>query len=240
MGQQTTLSAAELIGGTTKVDAERIGFLSDDHNANEDGGDLPAEVFAAFEGVDLIVHLGHMGVRDIFARGVLDRLATVATVLAVRDQSTAPDGTKIITPAEGERVKGLTRVIDVGGLRVGVVHNLAIPPGPEIGAPPGGLPELTDVPVRDVLREKFGGEVEVVAYASTHRAAAILADGILFVNPGSPTYPKGPGYVAGQRQLGTVGILDVSSRVPAFEIIDLHHFSTVESASEQQRVAAPA
>jgi predicted phosphodiesterase len=240
MGEQTPLPAADMIGGTTTVEARRIGFLGDDHNANEDGSDLPAEVLAAFEGVDLIVHLGHMGVRDLFARGTLDRLATIAPVLAVRDQSTAPDGTKIITPAEGERVKGLTRVIDLKGMRVGAVHNLAIAPGPEIGAPPGGLPELTGVPVRDVIQSKFGGDVEVVAYASTHRAAAILADGILFVNPGSPTYPKGPGYVAGQRQLGTVGILDVSSGAPAFEVVELRHFSTDESASEQQPVAAAA
>jgi predicted phosphodiesterase len=240
MPDQTALSSADLIGGTTKVDARRIGLLSDDHNANEDGSDLPDEVFAAFDGVDLIVHLGHMGVRDMFARGTLDRLATLAPVFAVRDQSTAPDGTKLITPADGERVKGLTRVIDLGGLRLGAVHNLAIPPGPEIGAPPGGLPELNGVPVGDVVRQKFGEPVEVVAYASTHRAAAVLADGVLFVNPGSPTYPKGPGYVAGQRQLGTVGILDVSSGVPAFEIVELRHFSTVDSASEQQRVATPA
>jgi predicted phosphodiesterase len=236
----TTLSSADLFGGTTQVDARRIGFLSDDHNANEDGSDLPAEVLAAFEGVDLIVHLGHMGMRDQFARGTLDRLATVAPVLAVRDQSTAPDGTKVITPAEGERVRGLTRVIDVGGLCVGAVHNLAIPPGPEIGAPPGGLPELHGLPIRDAVREKFGAGVDIVAYAGTHRAAAVLADGILFVNPGSPTYPKGPGYVAGQRQLGTVGILDVSSGVPAFEVIDLRHFSTVGNVNEQQPVAATA
>jgi putative phosphoesterase len=234
------LSATDLIGGTTTVDAHRIGFLSDDHNANEDGSDLPAEVLAAFEGVDLIVHLGHMGMRDMFARGTLDRLATVAPVLAVRDQSTAPDGTKIITPAEGERVKGLTRVLNVNGLRIGAVHNLALPPGPELVAPPGGLPELNGLPIRDVLQQKFGAEVDVVAYASTHRAAAVLANGILFVNPGSPTYPKGPGYAAGQRQLGTVGILDVSSGVPIFEIVDLHHFGAADSASEQQRVAATA
>jgi putative phosphoesterase len=240
MGQQMALSAADLIGGATKVDARRIGFLSDDHNAHEDGSDLPTEVFAAFEGVDLIVHLGHMGMRDMYARGTLDRLATLAPVLAVRDQSTAQDGSKIVTPADGERVKGLTRVIDVGALRIGAVHNLAIPPGPEIAAPPGGLPGLHAVPVGEVVRAKFGEPVEVVAYASTHRAAAVLADGILFVNPGSPTYPKGPGYVAGQRQLGTVGILDVSSGVPAFEIVDLSHFSTDDNASERQRVAATA
>jgi len=239
VAQQSVLSPAEAIAGVSRVDARRIGFLSDDHNTQQDGSDLPAEVLAAFEGVDLIVHLGHMGVRDMFARGVLDRLATAAPVLAVRDQSTAKDGTKLITPAEGERVKGLTRIIEAGGLGIGAVHNLSIPPGPEIVAPPGGLPELSGVRVREVVREKFGGPVDVVAYASTHRAAAIVADGVLFVNPGSPTYPKGPGYTAGQRQLGTVGILEIADGIAAFEVVELRHFAAAEPPAEQ-RAAVPA
>lgn len=239
MTQLTDLSTAEQIAGATAVDARRIGFISDDHNANEDGSDLPAEVLAAFAGVDLIVHLGHMGVRDMFARGTLDRLAAVAPVLAVRDQSTAKDGAKLITPADGERVRGLTRVIESQGVRIGAVHNLAIAPGREIGAPAGGLLELVGVPVREAVSEKFGGTVDVVAYAGTHRAVATLADGILFVNPGSPTYPKGPGYTAGQRQLGTVGILDVTSGIPSFEVVDLRHYATTNSQAEE-KAAVPA
>src|SRR5207249_37010 len=77
----TELAQAEAIAPVTRVRATRIGFLSDDHNTRDDGSDLPAEVLEAFRGAgcDLIVHLGHMGVRDdTLGRGVLDRLSAVA------------------------------------------------------------------------------------------------------------------------------------------------------------------
>ena len=111
-------------------------------------------------------------------------------------------------------------------------------PGPAIATPPGGLPALEGVDVRAVLREKFGGPVDIVAYASTHREAAILKDGVLFVNPGSPTFPRGrPGRIQGQRALGTVGVLDVGGGVAVFEVI---HLAEIASAAKQPAPAAAA
>jgi putative phosphoesterase len=225
------LTEAEAIAGTTSVPARRIGLIGDDHSADEAGSDLPQEVIAAFEGVDLIVHLGHMGFREILGRGVLDRLAAVAPVLAVRDYSTDDEGNPYVTPSDGDRVAGLTRVIKAGDVRVGAVHNPGRPPGPEITTPPGGLPELSGVTVEKVLTAKFGQPVDVVAYASSHRAAAVTADGVLFVNPGSPTYPKGPGRVPGVRALGTVGILEITDGSIAFEVIELSNI-TIPDAQE--------
>ena len=234
MTTEPTLPDTEAIARPARVDARRIGFVSDDHNRKERGGDLPDETLAALQGVELIVHLGHMD-----DRSVLDKLETVAPVLAVRDYSTKqPEKTRFITAAEGDRVAGLARVIEAGGLRIGAIHNLAMPPGPEIPAPAGGLPELARGKARDIVKAKFGGDVDVVAYASTHRAVAAIADGILFVNPGSPTYPKGPGYTAGQKQLGTVGILEIANGVPLFEVVDLRHFATERAAEEKTAVAA--
>lgn len=225
MTAEVIVPEAELRAAVTQLDARRIGLIGDDHNSEDDGGDLPPEVFKAFDDVDVILHLGHMGVREGLARGVLDRLAEAAPVLAVRDFSTGNDGNPYVTPADGDRVSGLARVVEAGGLRIGAVHNLGRPPGPEIVTPPGGLPELAGVAVREVLDEKFGGPVDVVVYAGSHRAAAILAAGVLFVNPGSPAYPKGPGRVAGQRALGTVGVLEVNDAVATFEILELSLFS---------------
>lgn len=225
MTSQELLSADEAIGGVTRVTARRIGLLADDHNSADDGSDLPDEVIKAFDGVELIVHLGHMGVRQLLARGVLDRLESVAPTLAVRDYSTDQDGNQFVTPSEGSRVAGVTRVIEAGGLRIGVVHNPAQPPGPAIPAPPGGIAEPGGLALADVLAEKFGGPVDVVAYGGTHRPVAIRAQGVLFVNPGSPTYPKGPGRIAGQRGLGTVGLLEVNDGVASFELIELSTLS---------------
>lgn len=53
-----------------------IGFLADTHSRKADGSDLPEAVERAFRGVDLIVHLGDIGVK-----GILDRLGRIAPVL---------------------------------------------------------------------------------------------------------------------------------------------------------------
>jgi putative phosphoesterase len=218
---ESLLSPAEALAPSTSVSVRRIGLIGDDHNSEADGRDLPAEVLEAFRDTELIIHLGHMGVREQLARGVLDRLSEVAPVLAVRDVSTNSDGEQFVTPGDGTRVAGLARVIDVGGVRIGALHSLGQPPGPPIVAAPGGVPELADVVLPDVVAEKFGGRVDVVAFASTHRAVAAVGGGVLFVNPGSPTYPKGPGRVPGTRALGTVGVLDVDRGAVSFEIVEL-------------------
>lgn len=225
MTVEAMVSEAELRAPVRPVPARRIGLIGDDHNEKEDGGDLPAEVLTAFEGVDLILHLGHMGAGRSLGRGVLERLGGVAPVLAVRDVSFDESRNPFVTPADGERVAGLARVVEAGGLRIGAVHNLSKSPGPEIVTPPGGLPELSGVAVAEVVAEKFGGPVDVVAYAGSHRPAAVLAGGVLFVNPGSPTYPKGPGRVAGERALGTVAVLDTAGGVAAFELLELSVFT---------------
>ncbi len=221
----------DAIAPPLRIQARRIGLIGDDHNELPDGSDLPAEVLTAFEGLDAIIHLGHMGVKHEPARGVLDRLGSIAPVYAVRDYSLDVNDSLQLSPADGERVAGLSRVIEAGGLRIGAIHNPARPPGPEIPTPPGGLPELHGLDVRSALAEKFGGPVDVVAYAGSHRPVAILARGVLWVNPGSPTYPKGPGRLAGKRALGTVGILDVSDGICSFEVIDLAVLAAASAAS---------
>lgn len=217
---EDSLATDDAIAGVTIVTARRIGVLADDHNETSD--DLPAEVLEAFDGVDLILHLGHRGPAD----GTMERLEKVAPVLGVRDYSRGPDGNPALTSADGTRVAGLTRVVETGGLKIGAVHNPAQSPGPEIPSPPGGIVEPGGLALGDVLAEKFGGPVDIVAYGGSHRAAAVYAQGVMFVNPGSPNYPKGPGRVAGQKSLGTVGLLEVNDGVAAFEIVELSTLST--------------
>jgi predicted phosphodiesterase len=167
-----------------------------------------------------------MGQRERFARGALDRLETVAPVLGVRDYSVGKDGAQLVSPADGNRIAGMTRVVEAAGVRIGLIHNLGKGPGPEIPAAPGGLPEIDGAALTTTLAQKFGGPVDVVAYAGTHRAATLSAGGVLFVNPGSPTYPKGPGRVPGVRTHGTVGVLELSDGAIAYECIDLHCLAT--------------
>jgi predicted phosphodiesterase len=217
------------LGKTVALDARRIGLIADSHCDQEDGGDLPAEVFEALSGVDLILDLGHTGSPQRLCRGVLDRLEQLAPVLSVRDFYGGDE--PVLSPPDGQRVDGIARVIDLGGVRVGAIHNLERGPGPVIEAPPGGLPELDASTVRSAVSEKFGGPVDVVAYGGTHRPVSLLADGVLFVNPGSPRYPKGPGRVAGELALGTVGVLTVDDGAMSFEVIDLQVLNTSTAAA---------
>jgi putative phosphoesterase len=210
------------LGEVVSVSARRIGLVADSHCDREDGSDLPAMVLEALRGVDLVIDLGHTGSPNRLCRGVLDRLEEIAPVLAVRDFYVGEDDEPVLSPAEGRRVDGVARVIDVGGMRIGAIHNLERGPGPAITAPPGGLPEFAGTAVQTAVSEKFGGPVDVVAFGATHRAATLLAGGVLFVNPGSPTYPKGPGRVPGQPALGTVGVLSVADGATSFETVDLH------------------
>jgi predicted phosphodiesterase len=210
------------IGPVTAVHARRIGLIAENHSIREDGGDLPDEVFEAFEGVDAIFHLGHMGWRlDALARGVLDRLASIAPVYAVLDYWTDLDGTQHLTPPDGDRVVHLTRVYDVDGVKVGAAHNLNLPPGPPLPVPHGGVPQFGDVDAAALLRQKFAAPVDVVAFAGSHRAAVAHKQGILFVNPGSPTRPRGPGRVPDGSSLGTVGVLEISGDAVTFELVEL-------------------
>jgi putative phosphoesterase len=194
------------------VDARRIGFLSDTHVQKDDASDLPGEVLDAFRarGVDLIVHCGHYGNPSIF-----DRLREVAPVLAVKTDLDERLSGERLAREHPQRVAGFTRVIEAGGVRIGVIFDLS---GKGFDIKPDGPPiDLHAAPLAGVLREKFGRPVDVVAYANTHIDRVSSYQGVLLVNPGSPNLPGGPR----KGGLGTVAVLDVLDGLATVEIIDL-------------------
>jgi hypothetical protein len=186
----------DTIPGTT------IGFIADTHVRMDDGSDLPDEVLHAFQGVDLIVHLGDMG-----HIGVLDRLATVAPVLATRNVRADPQG-------EDTRIAELNRIVEMNGVRIGSTFEIA--DGLANRPPPGVMPPF-EGSVHDLAHSLFGGPVDVIAFGGTHADLQEQRDGVLFFNPGSPTLsatrPRG--------DLGTVAILDVSGPAPSVRIVSL-------------------
>jgi hypothetical protein len=95
----------------------RIAVISDTHELGTGWGS-PPELINALKGVDLILHCG-----DLEILPVLDHLETVAPVLAVRGHK---------DPREpGQRLAERTRVVEVEGVRIGMVHDL-LWPGPPI------------------------------------------------------------------------------------------------------------
>jgi putative phosphoesterase len=198
--------------GAQPVNARRIGLISDTHFSAPDGSDVPDSVLDALRGVDLVVHLGH-----ISNPLALDRLEAVAPVLAVStDLDDRLLGAPMAAEVSGGRVAHRTNVIEAGGLRVGMVHDLAARE-PSIGPADGDGLDFPDGQLDPVLRAIFGGPVDVVAYAATHVPRVLYRQGVLFVNPGSPNLhdrrPKGAP--------GTLVILDLHDGTAGVEVVDL-------------------
>ncbi len=183
----------------------KIGVISDTHCAGS-GRDLPVAVLEALRGVDLVLHCG-----DLECLGVLDYLEEqVAPVRAVRGYEDPME--------DGERLAQTTRVIQAGGVSIGIVHDIQWP-GPKIATTSDGtglvLPQGSG---SELLARKFGAAVDVVLFGDTHEELVCWWDGVLLLNPGSPTYP-------GRRHrrggLGTVAVLEIKDGAVEPRLIDL-------------------
>src|SRR4029077_19464926 len=179
---------------------KRIGLIADNHSRTVDGADLPDAVLRAFDGADLILHLGDAG-----TWGTLDRLATVAPVLAVLRGHNGAD--------PDLRVSGLTRIERIEGLRVGMVHDLV-----GRGAATETVSSLQFTgPPRQTVRALLGGDIDVLAFAGTHDPRVAWADGMLLVNPGSPTLPAG----RSKGSLGHIAVVEIADGVASARVVDL-------------------
>jgi putative phosphoesterase len=181
----------------------RIGVISDNHSRTADGSDVPQEVLDAFAGSDLIVHCGDAG-----SWGTLDRLATVAPVVGVRAKN-GQNGA-----GDDDRIGGEWRVIDVEGMRVGVIHDLVTH-----GLTTESNPRLVSATgeLDAALVDFFGEKIDVLLWGGTHVGRIAYVPGILMVNPGSPTLP-------GDRprpSLGYVAVLEVAGRVATARVVEL-------------------
>ena len=182
----------------------KVGVISDTHSAGS-GRDLPVKILDALRGVDMILHCG-----DLECLGVLDYLEEVAPLLAVRGYEDPLE--------EGDRLAMTTRVVKVEGVSIGMIHDIQWP-GPKIPTSPDGselvLPEGDG---REFMAHKFKEPVDVVLFGDTHEELVMHWDGVLIMNPGSPTYP---GLRHKRGVLGTLGLLEVNGKDANRRIINL-------------------
>jgi putative phosphoesterase len=195
-----------------RFDAGRIAFMSDTHFMAEDGSDVPQQLLAALQGVGLIVHLGHVS-----SASALDRLQEIAPLVAVQ---TELDGQLLGPALAGEvasgRMRGRTRVIDVAGTRIGIVHDLAAAaPGIEVGE--DGHVRFRTGDIAPQLSSAFGDRVDAVAFAATHIDFVAFRGGVLFLNPGSPNLPAG----RRKEQPGTVIIMDAGRDGVQLQVVEV-------------------
>lgn len=167
----------------------RIGLISDTHISKR--GELWPQVFDAFDGVDAILHAG-----DVWSPALLDELEEVAPVRVAR--------------GNGDLGRDDARwedrcVITFDGVTVAMLHDF---PQPE-HRPPELILERT--------RQRFP-EVspDVVVYGHTHMESVDRVNGLLCVNPGSPTLPHNRSL-----RLGTIGFLNIDQGAVAAELWQL-------------------
>jgi len=119
----------------------RVGLIADTH------GLLRPQARSFLLDSDLIVHAG-----DIGGRGLLEQLQSIAPVSAVRGNNDTEPWAAHLPEAQ---------LIDAGGVRVQVIHNLA---------------ELSLDPAAGA---------QVIVSGHSHRPLLERRDGVLYVNPGS-------------------------------------------------------
>lgn len=186
----------------------RVGVISDTHNPSV-GDEPPVEVVSAFAGVDVIIHAG-----DIYQPECLDWLEKIAPVFAVELGAGAHF-------QDDPRVVDMARVLELEGHTIGLTHDLLVP---------GMAQEITeytplakhfppDRELSDALETVFDAKVDIVIFGHTHYPVVEEYQGILMVNPGSPSLPKQI------RRLGQVAIMELGPDAKKAEILDLSTFS---------------
>ena len=193
----------------------RIGLISD---TRVPGGakEVPPEVTAAFEGVDLILHAG-----GIHVPSVLDWLERIAPVMAVGrihgGQAERPTPLALESISD-ERVSELL-VLPIEGHNVGMVNNLELD-GFSEDILPGtlGSHTIADGAVPRMVEDFFGSPVDIVVFGRTLYAMVEEHQGVLFVNPGSPTLPRN------LMKLGNVALMELAPGERRASVIDLSDY----------------
>jgi len=163
----------------------RIGLISDTH-IPEACGELWPQALHAFRDVDLILHAG-----DLHEISVVEELARVAPVYVARGNGDDGSGGRRHVPDDPRLREAWT--LEFEGVVIGMTHALPIPEIP---------PHITLD--RALARHFPERRPDVLIHGHTHVEAIDTVDGILCVNPGSPTYPHNL-----NAQLGTIAFLEL-------------------------------
>ncbi len=162
-----------------------VGLIADTH-IPEARATLWPQVYDAFDGVDYIFHAG-----DIHELWVLDTLEEIAPVYAARGNGEDGSGGRDVQP-EDPRLR-YAWSLPLENLTIGLTHYI-----PANERPP-------DFTVARWVERFFPDKTpDVIVYGDTHTELINEVDGILCVNPGSPTYPHNY-----DTQYGTIGFLEL-------------------------------
>lgn len=174
----------------TRIEGRRFGLLADTHDNLVEWPDILERIRTALGAVDGIIHCG-----DLSTRRALEDLSKLAPVWAVRSSA---------DPVESppDLVDG-PRILQVGGVRIGVVNSLSADP---IKADVNPSLRFSHVKGSEVSATLFGSAVDVCIFGGSHRTAVAACGGTLFVNPGSPSLAEKKALAILEVDQGTVSV----------------------------------
>ena len=184
----------------------RIGVISDTHNPSA-AKEPPEQIIPAFKGVELILHAG-----DIYQPSCIDWLERIAPVKGVELGA-------MVHFEHDDRVEEM-QVLELGGHTIGMVHDLMLPGfSAEVraGVIAARLPATVSLP--KAVEKFFGSPADIVVFGHTHAAVVEEHQGVLFINPGSPSLPMQI------RRLGQVAILELTPTEKRAWLVELSDFS---------------
>ena len=190
----------------------KIGLISDTRIPGV-AKEVPAQVTRAFEGVDLILHAG--GVQVAWVLDWLEQIAPVKAVGRIQGGQYESNTPFAVQNADDPRV-AQEQVLQVEGHTIGRVNSLDfdflnddVIPG-IIAAK-----KFSEGAVAKMVESLFKAPVDIVIFGRTLEAMIEEHDGILLINPGSPTIPRNI------MKLGQVAILELTPESREARIIDL-------------------
>lgn len=168
----------------------RIGLIADTHLPSlvRSLDELGPGIADVLRGVDLILHAG-----DVTAPSVVEWCAQFAPVLIAEGNNDLFDDARMAKK----------QLLDIHGWRIGMAHELR--------------PESR--PIEQILRSSLDGErVDILIGGDTHVERLEFREGVLLMNPGSPSVPHHL-----STRLGTLGVIEVSPAKVRSEIVVLGH-----------------
>ena len=190
----------------------RIGLISDTRIPGS-ATEVPPQVTRAFEGVDLILHAG--GIQAVRVLDWLERIAPVKAVGRVQGRQYESSNPFTVETADDPRVAE-QQVLQMEGHTIGMVNSLDLHHLND-DVVPGNIAaqRFPKGAVSSMVESVFGTSVDIVVFGRTLEAMVEEHDGVLFINPGSPTIPRN------SRRLGQVVILDLKSGSREARIVNL-------------------
>jgi putative phosphoesterase len=140
-----------------ELPGRRFALVADTHDVHCDWKAALGELSELWGAVDAILHCG-----DLTSSAALETLGAIAPVYATRNELDPPASPPVLVDG--------SRLFRAGDLTLGMIFSLGEGP-----LEPGTAGRV------------FGRPVDVCIFGATHAPRIAIADGTLFVNPGSPT-----------------------------------------------------